>query len=97
MYITQDEKDVTFVPNFRTITRHGRLAGTWRRTFNMSKAPNDSNSTSETDDTDGDIVTESDGDTETESDNSEREDASVFVTVTKSGRKAGTWQSYKNM
>ena len=40
--VVGDDEDITFVPRIRTVTRHGRLAGTWRRALQDSSADSSS-------------------------------------------------------
>ena len=83
-----DPDHVEVIPRLKTVTRHGRIAGTWQTRFQLSNDDSDSDS-------------ESDSDTEepppivcpnptkapkTNSDN---------IVVTRSGRRATSWKGKK--
>ena len=88
----EDGDQLTFVPPLRTITRHGRLAGTWRRNFAMS---GDESADEESTPRKRQFIHtqrkclardnfQKDGTEENES----------HVYITRSGRKAGTWKRF---
>jgi hypothetical protein len=96
-----DEDNVTVVPHLHTVTRHGRIAGTWMKALQCDTIDSKSDDTG-SDDTENDS-SEYDSDTEVvKSDddmdvtNSEISTRNKCVHVTRSGRRAGIWRSYQN-
>lgn len=83
-----DNNDVVFVPALHTITRHGRVAGTWTRNFEAQL--------SETEDEDEDEnSSEDENDAGRNSKNDKREmEKNKCTFTTRSGRKAGTWRRF---
>ena len=86
-----DTEDLpVYVPPMRTVTRHGRLAGTWQRNFGDGD-----NVKSDSDNSDGDSSSE-DNDESNDIDSSVNNESNDPSCVrTRSGRKAGSWRSYK--
>lgn len=72
-----DDDDINFVPAIHTVTRHGRLAGTWKRVFHIEDPEPDPESDSSSSDNEC---------------HAEKETEPSHRYVTRSGRKAGTWK-----
>ena len=80
-----EESNLIFVPTVRTVTRNGRIAGTWKRHFVMDETSDD-----EEEEEEGNSSTESEGSSEDEDDSGHEE----HTTVTRSGSRAGTWRKF---
>ena len=111
---SEDESTVTFVPTFKTVTRHGRVAGTWRSFMNQSQESAHESQDQGSSESDSDVSDQEGSTHDSDSENSESQvsdsDESTTeesetetamvpvvahgVTVTRSGRRAGTWNKF---
>jgi hypothetical protein len=92
---SQDD-EITFVPPLRTVTRHGRMAGTWQRNFEVHKLTESSDEPSSSDEQSEPESSENES-PEVESiadQESQSNIAPLGAHVTRSGRKAGTWKRF---
>ena len=105
-----EDEAITVVPAFKTVTRHGRIAGTWRRFMNeTSPEPENNESNSVSDDHDNTSESESEkstsesdnevtnSDVQPSSDSEENEMCTTednTFTITRSGRRAGRWNRW---
>ena len=101
---SEEDDKLTFVPPLRTITRHGRLAGTWQRNFQIVGDNSSDESTEEKDNRytknkqkPGENLEDEEDEVEKESDienENENELNDETIHITRSGRKAGTWRRF---
>ena len=89
-----DPDKVVFVPRLKTVTRHGRIAGTWQRSFQQSHDSSDTSS-------DSDLDTDTPDTGETPQTNppkpgrAPQNDRDKLTVVTRSGRRATSWKAKK--
>lgn len=84
------DEEVTFVPSLKTVTRHGRIAGSWCKFMKDSESSDSSERSESSDDEDEDEV--SDDIESSDSDNTEQVENVKTIVRTRSGRKVTTWQ-----
>ena len=90
---SEEDDHVTFVPQLRTVTRHGRLAGTWKRNFAVFEESSDE-SPAKVHYRNNRKRTKREDNYKGQNDMQHTEPPNEGIFITRTGRKAGTWKRF---